>query len=442
MSAPAVLGARPRSILEVAAQSALALPTRNPGAMLRRLTRDGRETIRMGRGRRRVFLLTEPDDVRTLLVTHAGDVHKGPGVQATSALLGQGLLTSEGAAHARARRLVGAAFSPTQLDAYTAVMVEEVQASIERLAAASVDLHAEMTRLTLLIVGRTILGARLDDHADEVRTALQTALTEFVRLRPGARAGAEVVTSGRIVEARGRLLALVTRLVAERRASGADGRDALSTLVAARDPESGGADRLTDAEIADEVITLMVAGHETTANAIAFCLWQLSSRPDLAERIRAEVDEAGDASWLDPRGRLPFTRRVVQETIRLFPPAWVFGRSLDAPIAFGGFEASPGDVVGVSPWVIHRSARWYDEPTVFDPDRWECRPGGLRYDFVPFGAGPRGCIGEQFAWIEATLIVAMLTRALDITVTRPVRLEFTVTLRPRRGIAASARRRS
>ncbi|WP_156456169.1 cytochrome P450, partial [Microbacterium sp. Leaf351] len=111
-------------------------------------------------------------------------------------------------------------------------------------------------------------------------------------------------------------------------------------------------------------------------------------------------------------------------------------------IAFGGFEASPGDVVGVSPWVIHRSARWYDEPTVFDPDRWERRPGGLRYDFVPFGAGPRGCIGEQFAWIEATLIVAMLTRALDITVTRPVRLEFTVTLRPRRGIAASARRRS
>jgi cytochrome P450 len=286
------------------------------------------------------------------------------------------------------------------------------------------NVHADLGRLALTIVGDTILGLRLDPHADAIREAMEMSTAQFRRRMWRARPQARGEPSA--------LIPLVDTLVADRRREAVPGPDVLWALLEAVDEQGR---RLDDEEIRDQVITLMLAGHETTAGAMAFTLGYLGTRPDLVARLREEQDAAGDAA-LDPRG-LPVMRAVISETLRLRPSAWIFGRRLLRDIAFGDVVIDEDTLAAVSPWVLHHSARWFDDPETFDADRWlDDRSTDVpRYAYLPFGAGPRGCIGEQFAMIEAGVALGTIVDGLDVAgAGHEPSLEFAVTLRPRGGV--------
>lgn len=412
----------------------------SPGNALIRATGGGMSALTVRIGRQRLVLLVEPDDVRRLLVEHAGFTHKGPAVEGTRPLLGAGLLTSEGEEHTRQRRLVGAAFSPSQLEAYAQVVEHETDSTIDELGAGGViDIHSEMGAVALAIVGKALLGTDLTLSAARIRLALSDSLSDFRAQRRRRSTRVPVRTRRSIAEVQ----EVVSELIRERRENPTDHKDVLNILVHAHDAESS-IPELSDIEIRDELITLIMAGHETTANALAFAVYLLARHPAVSDRIRAEVATAGAGPFgRDVRDKLPLTRAVMQEAIRLYPPAWIFGRSIDVDLPFSHFTAPEGSVIGVSPWVLHHSERWFPNPNDFRPERWlDPEEASPRYAYLPFGAGRRGCIGEQFAWLESTIVLAKIVNSFDLDpVANTPRLDFGVTLRPRGGLPVRLTRR-
>ncbi len=407
---------RPRLLL----RSRAGRRTGDMGRVLRDLAR-GADTgvgVRLGNGRR-MLLLLDPALVGELFRERAGEVTKGPGVQVTRPLLGDGLLTTEGDVHRRARRLVAPAFSPRRLTGY----VEQFAASasaVEWSDGQQVDLHAEMASLTLDIVGRTLLGVDLAD-ARGMRATLEGALTSFGAGAGPGMFGRRGAAPRRDPAATAEIHRVVDEIIDGRREHrSADRGDVVSALLDAADEPDG----LTAAEVHDNVITLMMAGHETTANALSWTFHLLGDRPDVVERIRSE----GEA----------YTRAVVTEAMRLYPPAWIMARTPSVDMTLGGWEVPAGATVAASPLLMHHDARWFPEPERFDPDRWlDARRDAVpRFAYLPFGTGPRACVGEQFAWAEATTVLAGL---LDRWSASPdpahvVRPEYRVTMRPGGGL--------
>lgn len=420
-----VTAPRWRSAASLWASGDLRRLRRAPGPALEQLSAHGADPIAVRAGTRRIVVLTEPDDIRALLIDHARDTVKGPAVQATRALLGEGLLTAEGPDHLRVRRLVGSALSPLQLDRYAETVRDEAGRAAASFAG-DVDVHAEMSALALRIVGRTLLGVDLRTASDGVRASLTTALAAFRTSRPVTPRRRRALAS-RVAPESEALTALVDRLIDERRGD-RHAHDAIAALLAAQSEDGD----LTDAQVRDNIVTLLMAGHETTANAMTFALWLVAGHPAAAAGIRAEVEATRARTAPDPRTDLPYTRAVMQEAIRLYPPAWAFGRRALTSLALPTLTAPEGSTVVVSPWLLHRSPRWYPQPTRFDPGRWMREVP--RYAYVPFGAGPRGCIGEQFAWIESVSCLAAIVDACDLARGADPVLEFGVTLRPAGGL--------
>jgi cytochrome P450 len=397
------------------------------GAALRALSRGADRSVGLRlRGRRAVLLLT-PDLVTEVLVDAAPQTVKGPGVQLTRRLLGDGLLTSEGADHQRARRLVAPVFSPQRLAGY-ATAIGEVAAQVAWEDDSVVDVSAALSALTLTAVGHALLGVDLAAEAPAVRTALDSALEQF--------GGAGLALPGTAeppplvgVEP---LHALVDRVIALRTA--APGADVVSALVAACDASGG----LTGAQVHDHVMTLLMAGHETTANALTWTLHLLSQHPEAQERVREEVDRLERAPSYAELAGLVLTRAVVTEAMRLFPPAWIVGRTTTAPLIVDGRDLPTGTVLVVSPLLLHHDPRWFPEPEAFDPDRWlDARRAAVpRHAYLPFGTGPRSCLGEQFAWVEAVTLLAVLVRRFRFAAlsSAPPVPQYRVTLRPEGGL--------
>jgi cytochrome P450 len=429
---------------------------RDPLAFLTRLAAWG-DVVGVELGPMRVHLVSRPDLVRDVLVTHHRAFHKGIGLQRAKRLLGEGLLTSEGELHRRQRRLVQPAFHHQRIAAYAAAMVDHAgrtSARWEALAAAGggrvrVDAHAEMMRLTLAIVGRTLFDRDVGDRADAIGRALEASLSLFQRLgtMPFAELLERLPLPGnlRFRAARRELDDLVYGMIRERRASPGDRGDLLSMLLLAADDESGAP--MSDVLLRDEVMTLVLAGHETTANALTWCWLLLARHPDAEARLQRELEGAlgeREATAADLPA-LPYARAIVSESLRLFPPAWVIGRRAREDVELDGYLIPAGSIVLVSPWVMHRDVRWYAEPERFDPGRWlegaeAARP---RFAFFPFGGGPRICVGEQFAWTEATLVLATLARRwrLRLAPEAPVELRPSITLRPAAGLPMLLERR-
>ena len=389
----------------------------DPGAALRAVARGGGDAVGLRLRGRRVLLLLEPGLAGDLLAGHAADTVKGPGQQRIQGLLGQGLLTSEGAAHDRARRLVAPAFSPVRLAGYADVFAQCTQdLTATWVDGAQVDTRAEMGALTLRIAGRALLGTDLAAQAPLVRAGLEQALADFgtaVLAGPRRNSGDGGDGGDGGQGAAGRALhRLVDDLISQRRAAAAgdDGGDALSALLAG----SGGPDGFTDQEVHDHVLTLLLAGHETTASALTWTLWLLGRHPDAQQRLRAEVSALGGAP--PAPGALPglrYTRAVVSEAVRLYPPAWIIGRTVTASLELAGRRLPAGAVAAVSPLLLHHDPRWFPDPEAFDPGRWldERRQAVPRHAYLPFGTGPRACIGEQFAWAEAVSVLATLAQS-------------------------------
>jgi cytochrome P450 len=417
------------------------------GDILRAVARGGHGAVGLRLRGRRILLLLDPGLAGELLSGHAASTVKGPGLQRARSMLGDGLLTSEGAAHDRARRLVAPAFSPRRLAGYAAIFA---RCTRECTAAWTNgdrrDMHAEMTALTLRIAGQALMGLDLAEESPRVRSALNAALADFAAggafpALGSARARRRLAgpTPGGTVPGAppgAALHQLVDDIIEQRRAaSPGDGADVISALLTASE-EPGG---LTAGEVHDHVITLLLAAHETTASALTFTLYLLGRHPEAQRRVQAEADSLGGRE-AGP-GDLPalaYTRAAISEAIRLYPPAWIIGRAVTAGTTLGGWHLPPGSLAGVSPLLLHRDPRWYPGPDEFDPARWlgqapQARP---RDAFLPFGTGPRACIGEQFAWNEAIIVLATLARSWSFSTApgfRPT-VSYRITLRPAAGM--------
>jgi cytochrome P450 len=363
-----------------------------------------------------VYLLSHPTLIRDVLVTHHRNFIKSRALQRSRILLGNGLLTSEGEFHLRQRRMIQPSFHRERIAAYGLVMTEHA----ERLSGhwesgATVDMAAEMMRLTLGIAAKTLLGVDVgDEEADEISRALSDALLIADRLTHPFGAVLDrlpVPSTRRLLEARDELDATVHRIIDARRGGGSGSGDLLSTLLAAEDAEGDGTP-MTNEQVRDEILTIFLAGHETTANALSWTWYLLSHHPEIDRRLHGEVSEVlgeGPATTAD-FARLTFTRSVITESMRLYPPAWTIGRQPIEDFYAGGHRIRRGSIVLMSPWVVHRDARFFAEPLTFDPDRWTPERASelQRLAYFPFGAGPRKCIGEGFAWMEMVLVMATL----------------------------------
>ena len=394
-------------------------------------------------------LLTHPDLVRDVLVTHQRSFAKGRALEQARRLLGNGLLTSEGEFHLRQRRLAQPAFHRDRVAGYGETMVRCAARARDRWRdGQELDMHAEMMRVTLAIVGKTLFDADVEGEAEQVGRALEDTLAAFsLGMLPLGDwlERLPLPATRRLMRARATLDRTIYRFIAERRASGRDHGDLLSMLMRATDSD-GDCTGMSDEQLRDEALTLFLAGHETTANALTWTWSLLSQHPDVEQRLHREIDALGHEPRFADLGALPYTRQVVAESIRLFPPAYAIGRRALEPYRFGRYSIPARTIVLVSPYLQHRDPRWFPEPDRFDPDRWlpdavAARP---KFSYFPFGAGTRVCIGEQFAWSEAVLVLATLAQAWRATLVpgHPLVLQPRITLRPKHGVRMTLRRRA
>lgn len=405
-------------------------------------------TFRMGPAR--VYFINHPDLIRDLLVMHAEKFEKGRALKRAKTLLGEGLLTSEGSAHLRHRRMIQPAFHRNRIAEYARVMT----ANAERMAAEwqdgkTLDIDQEMMHLTLRIVAKTLFDAEVDSEADDVGRSLTDVVSMFnLLLLPFSEVLEKLPFphSRRLKRARKTLDDIIYKIIDERRVSGEDTGDLLSMLLDARDEDDGGA--MTDRQIRDECMTLFLAGHETTANALVWTWYLLSQNPDAEAKLHAELDQVltGRTPTIEDISALKFTGSVLAESMRLFPPAWAIGRYCIADHELGGYHVPAGSTVLMSPYILHRDGRFWNEPNEFRPERWETKnvkEAGAENIYFPFGGGVRRCIGESFAWSEGILLLAALARTwtLSLVPGQAVVPKPMITLRPKFGIRMQACRR-
>ncbi len=397
-----------------------------------------------------VYLLNHPDHIEYVLVRNNRNFIKSRGERVSLGFLGQGLLTSEGSFWRRQRRLAQPAFHRERVAAYGEVMVE----SAERMSATwrdgeVRDVHRDMMRLTLEIVAKTLFGVPLQPaQFEEIGGALAVIAERFTG-RGGVffQVPERIPTPGnlRFRQALRTLDALIYGIIRGRRATGeADGEedgggdDLLSMLLAARDEDTG--EGMGDKQLRDEVMTILLAGHETTANALSWTWRLLARHPEIEDTLHEELKEVlagrppaiGDLSWLR------YTDAIVKESLRLYPPAWAFGREAVGDCEIGGYHVPAGTQLIMSQWVMHRDPRYYEDPLKFRPERWldgstSMLPG---YAYFPFGGGPRLCIGQSFAKMEAVLLLATIARSFRLRSApgERVTLRPSITLRPGDGM--------
>lgn len=387
---------------------------------------------------RRAVLLSHPDDIERVLVTESRQFEKNYALRLLRPLLGQGLLLAEGDHWLRQRRLIQPVFSRSQVEGYAPAMVELTQQMLAGWKpGAPCNLHQEMTRLTMSIAGKTLLGVDVSGRFGEVATCLETVLRDFlVRFSRALPLPMWVPTLGnlRLKRAIGKLDQVLARLIEQRRGDSGSRGDFLSVLIRARDEEDGRG--LSDQQLRDEVMTMFLAGHETTAAALTWTWFLLGQNLEVQARVQAEVQQVlgnrPPAAADIPQ--LKLCENVLREAMRLYPPAYVVGRRALNNCVIGNHFIAKGTNVLMSQWVVHRDPRWYERPDEFLPDRWS---SGLtsrlpKYAYFPFGGGPRVCIGNGFAMLEGVLVLATMaqkTGLLPIT-QPPIKLTPAITLRP------------
>jgi len=388
------------------------------------IERLGAEIPRIGRsqfGKLGVVLVNTPDLVPEVLIDKAADYQKGPLLRIIARpVLGDGLLTSEGERHRERRKLVAPAFAHQRVSKYAAVMTDRTNAARDEWRdGQEVDIAQEMMRLTLDIVGRTLFDVELLGKADVLGRDITTVQhSAEVQMRMPFR----IPFRWKADAALARLNETIYGLIRERRATGEDKGDLLSMLLLSTNEETG--QHLTDQEARDEAMTLFLAGHETTAQAMAWAWYLLARNPQYFVRLREEG--------------APFALQVMKETMRLYPPAYLVARSALRETSIGGFPVKKDDLVFMAPWLFHRDARLFEDPLRFDPDRFlpEREAKLPRFAYMPFGGGRRICIGNQFALMEGQIILNTLARRIDMKLLskNPIGVEPFITLRPKGGV--------
>src|SRR5690242_5059635 len=384
--------------------------------------------------------INHPDLIEEVLVGHPRRYVKGRVLRANRHVFGDGLLTSEGDFWLRQRRLVQPAFHRARIASYAETMVQYAQRMLESWSAGEErDVHREMMRLTLPIVAKTLFDADVAGDAQDVGKSLELLLELGANFRRTLFVPHWVPTPTnlRIKREIAFIESILYRIIAERRASSRDTGDLLSMLLNAQDEDGS---RMTDKQLRDETITLFLAGHETTASTLSWTWWLLAQNPAAEAKLHGELDSVlgGRAPSLDDLSKLPYTANVITESLRLYPTAWGLARIAVEDHELGGYTVRKGMGVAMAQWVVHRDKRWYDAPEEFRPERWE---GDLlkklpRFAYFPFGGGPRQCIGNSFAVMEASLLLATIAQKfrLRLVPNHPVVPLASITLRPGHGV--------
>ena len=410
------------------------------------LRRQYGDVVRLKIGPRFIYLVSHPDDVQHILQDNNRNYTKGRALEKAKVLLGEGLLTSEGAYWRRQRRLAQPAFHRKRIDGLAGTMTDVTREMLERWlpisqAGGELNLSAEMMRLTLEVVSRTMFGTGLSpEEAQAVGEALPFILRETNRRLTsllGIRERLPLPSRFHFQEELDKLNRIVMRIIEQRRHS-EQRDDLLGMLMSARDEETGEA--MDDHQLRDEVMTIFLAGHETTANNLSWTIYLLSLHPEERRKVEEEVDRvlSGRTPSIEDVPHLVFTRQVIDESLRLYPPAWAIGRQTIDEDIIGGYPIPAKSGIIISTYIVHRHPDFWENPEGFDPQRFtpERARERPRYAFLPFGGGPRQCIGNNFALLESTLVLAMITQRfrLNLVSGHPVEMEPLITLRPRYGI--------
>jgi cytochrome P450 len=423
---------------------------RDPLDFLSRCSREYGDVVRLRLPGLPLYLLNNPDDVEQVLVKNNRAFVKSRYFRRELGFLGKGLLNSEGEFWRRQRRLAQPTFHRRRINAYGEVMVSYTERMLATWRAGEIrDIHQEMMRLLLEIVAKVLFDAEIAESR-EVREALDRAVKRFdeqgsgmlVRFLLG---NFPTPTNLRFRRAVGRLDEVIYGIIDERRSSGKDTGDLLSMLLHAQDEEGN---QMSNRQLRDEVITLLLAGHETNALALSWTWYLLSRHPEVETKLLDEFREVlGDrAPTVDDVPRLRYAEMVIKESMRLYPPAWGLSREAAEECEIGGYRVPAGTQLFIVLWVLHRDPRYFEDPETFHPERWEDGSAKRtpKYAYLPFGAGPRLCIGSSFAMTEAILLLATVAKSfrLKLASEQPVIPQPSVTLRPGGGMRMVLKRTS
>jgi cytochrome P450 len=390
-----------------------------------------------------LYFVADPACIEEILLKKAEFFGKGHTSRVLSRVVGDGLLVSEGEPWRRQRRLMQPAFHHQQLQAYAQLMIDEIERAVASWQSGQVrDVHEDMMGVTMKIVSATLFGTDVPADAAEVGEVIARLMEEFARILglPGRLlppAWAPTPGNRRLRALVREINQVMLRMIDARRAQDSTRDDLLSLLIRARDEDGGS---MTDAQVRTEVLTLFLAGHETTALTLSYALFLLAAHPECQARLVDELDRilGARSPSLADLDALAYTDAIVLESMRLYPPGWALTRQALTAIEVGGFRFPKGAEFVISPAVVHRDRRYFTEPDMFRPERWlGDLPQQLpRFAYFPFGGGPRICIGNRFAMMEAKLLLAVAIQHCRFALTpqTDVRVLPSVTLRPRNGV--------
>jgi cytochrome P450 len=424
--------------------SALLRFRKDPLAYFEKMAREFGDVAHMRLGREDIVFVNHPEFIRDIFVTNCNNFTKGRAFFRAGGLLGRGLLTSEGEFHRRQRRMIQPAFHARRVAAFAEVMTKHAKRLRSRWHhEATLDASREMMRLTLAVVAETFFGADLESDTSEIGSTLAATMdTLSMKMFPVGELVARLPLPGirKVQAGRTKLDEILYRLIDERRRSAQKHDDLLQMLLEAQDEQDSTA-RMTDKQVRDEAITMLLAGQLTTANTLSWTWYLLSQHLEVEGRLHEEVDRVLDSRLpvVADLKSLSYTESTIAEALRLYPPQWMMTRRVLNDYEVGQYVAPAGSLVVVSPYVMHRDARYFAEPHCFQPHRWtaEFRAQLPKYAYFPFGGGPRGCIGEGFAWTELVLVVATLAQQWKLRLRNGHRVipQPLVTLRPKHGKA-------
>jgi cytochrome P450 len=401
---------------------------------------------------RHIFQFNHPQLIEDLLLRDAGRHHRGLVMQRAKLVLGEGLLTSEAPLHLRQRRLAQPAFHRQRIASYGEIIGSYASEMTSRWQRGTVmDLHPEMLLLALRIVGKTLFDTNVAAEVEQIAQAVDSFM-EFLPLAflpfPETILNLPLPAMTRIRKGRAYLDRLIYRMIAERRSDPGDRGDLLSMLLATVDSENG-TGGMSDEQVRDECVTVMLAGHETTANALSFALWELARNPEVQERLYQECHAvlAGRAPAAEDYSSLGYAAQVFAEAIRLYPPVWVTARTAAEGYEYRGVTIPKGAILLAPQIVAHRDPRFWEDPLRFNPQRFteENKSRRPRFCYFPFGAGVRQCIGEGLAWMEGVLILASVAShwklSLPAGAAQNLPLHPAISLRPKSGLRLRLDRR-
>jgi cytochrome P450 len=458
-----------------------------PGKLIRQFVRDPINTLsniareygdisHFKLGREHVYLINNPDYIEKVLIYDHRNFKKGKRLQTAKAVLGEGLVTSEGDYHSRQRRLIQPIFHPKQVMMYGSIVSDYAAHMRDGWNEGStVDISHEMMRLTLRIICKSVLNYDVEAEAQQVGKALTTVRRYSKRLQSPIGHVLDKISilpaPKKAREAKNELDSLVYGLISDRRQqeeSGSDKRlnDLLTRLLEAQDSNprattmstsstststsmsKSNNGKMSDKQVRDEVMTIFIAGHETIANALTWTFYLLSQHRDIEKKLQDEIDSVVDHHTgnnveskipsVEDIPKLQYTEKVLRESMRLFPPVWTMGRYVENDYAVGEFTIPAGSSILMSQYVMHHDPRYYENSEEFNPERWtdEFKTHLPRFSYFPFGGGIRGCIGEPFAWMEGILIIATIAQkwTMDLTADQRIKLDPAITLRPKYGM--------